>query len=103
MTLAFDEPGLPFDSFAPSLTVERRAFPFAGGLQLAESDTGALERSLVPAHVAFRWGSQIHERDGHSGRHEHIRSIFSITYKIILERRFLEVLSAGGSRAIIWV
>ena len=27
MTLAFDEPGPPFDSFALSLTVERRALP----------------------------------------------------------------------------
>jgi hypothetical protein len=84
MTLAFDEPGLPFDSFALSVTVERRAFPFPGRVRQAESDTGALERSLVPAHVGFRRGSQLRERDGRSGRHEHVRSIFSITYKLIL-------------------
>jgi hypothetical protein len=67
-----------------SLTVERRAFHFPGGIQQAESDTGAFEKPLVPAQVAFRRDSQIRVRDGRSGRHEHIRSIFPITYEIIL-------------------
>jgi hypothetical protein len=77
-------PAPPFDSFALSLTVEGRAFLFPGGLQqLKATQEHSRDHWCLPTS---RLGetSLIRERDGAYDHHERVRSIFSITYKIIL-------------------
>src|SRR4029450_137529 len=73
MTLAFDEPGPPFDSFGPVAHSRAASLPLPRSLEGGESDTGDRARPLVPAQVAFGRGSQIRERVGRSSRHEHVR------------------------------